>query len=178
MECWNNGVLLRVTQYSIIPVLQHSSEVYMAIQEITPQQAHDVLSADANVVYIDVRTEREFKAGHPQNAVNIPVAFPDPARGMVMNADFVKVVAANFPKDKKIIVGCQAGPRSNAAAGLLQQAGYQDVANMVGGFGGMRDPMGKVIALGWSSLDLPISQDNGEAVSYASLAAKAGIANG
>lgn len=146
----------------------------MAIKEITPQQAHDVLSANPDVSYIDVRTEREFAAGHPQGAVNIPVAFPDPARGMVMNADFVKVVEANFPKDKKIIVGCQAGPRSNAAAGLLQQAGYQEVSNMLGGFGGMRDPMGNVIAPGWSSLDLPVGQDNGEGVSYQSLSAKAG----
>jgi hypothetical protein len=31
-----------------------------------------------------------------------------------------------------------------------------------------------VIAPGWSSLDLPVGQDNGEGVSYASLAAKAG----
>ena len=108
----------------------------MAVKEVTPQQAHDTLQSDVGAVYIDVRTEREFGAGHPQNAVNIPVAFPDPARGMVMNADFVKVVEGNFPKDKKIIVGCQAGPRSNAAAGLLQQAGYQDVSNMLGGFGG------------------------------------------
>ena len=146
----------------------------MAVKEVTPQQAHDTLQSDVEAVYIDVRTEREFAAGHPQNAVNIPVAFPDPARGMVMNADFVKVVEGNFPKEKKIIVGCQAGPRSNAAAGLLQQAGYQDVSNMVGGFGGMRDPMGKVIAPGWSSLNLPVGQDNGEGVSYESLAAKAG----
>jgi hypothetical protein len=106
--------------------------------------------------------------------VNIPVAFPDPARGMVMNADFVKVVEGNFSKDKKIIVGCQAGPRSSAAAGLLQQAGYQDVSNMLGGFGGMRDPMGNVIAPGWSSSNLPVGQDNGEGVSYESLAARAG----
>jgi rhodanese-related sulfurtransferase len=145
----------------------------MAVKEVTPQQAHDTLQFDVGAVYIDVRTEREFAAGHPQNAVNIPVAFPDPARGMVMNADFVKVVEGNFPKDKKIIVGCQAGPRSNAAAGLLQQAGYQDVSNMLGGFGGMRDPMGNVIAPGWSSFNLPVSQDNGEGVSYESLAAKA-----
>jgi len=146
----------------------------MAVKEVTPQQAHDTLQSDVGAVYIDVRTEREFAAGHPQGAVNIPVAFPDPARGMVMNADFVKVVESNFPKDKKIIVGCQAGPRSNAAAGLLQQAGYQDVANMLGGFGGMRDPMGNVIAPGWSSLNLPVGQDNGEGVSYQSLSAKAG----
>ena len=88
----------------------------MAIKEITPQQAYDVLLKEADAIYIDVRTDREFAAGHPQNAINIPVAFPDPARGMVMNADFVKVVEANFPKDKKIILGCQAGPRSNAGS--------------------------------------------------------------
>ena len=144
----------------------------MAIKEITPQQAYDVLLKEADAIYIDVRTDREFAAGHPQNAINIPVAFPDPARGMVMNADFVKVVEANFPKDKKIILGCQAGPRSNAAAGLLQQAGYQDVSNMIGGFGGVRDPMGNVITPGWSSLNLPVSQDNGEGVNYESFAAK------
>jgi hypothetical protein len=92
---------------------------------------------------------------------------------MVMSADFVKVVEAHFPKDKKIIVGCQAGPRSNAAAGLLQQAGYQDVANMVGGFGGMRDALGNVVAAGWSSLGLPVTQDNGDGISYESLATKA-----
>jgi rhodanese-related sulfurtransferase len=79
----------------------------MAVKEITPQQAHDILTKDPSVVYIDVRTEREFANGHPQGAVNIPVAFPDPARGMVVNEDFVRVVEANFPHEKNIIVGCQ-----------------------------------------------------------------------
>ena len=145
----------------------------MAMKEITPQQAYDVLQREAGAVYIDVRTEREFAAGHPQGAVNIPVAFPDPGRGMVMNTDFVRVVGDHFPKEKKIILGCQAGPRSNAAAGLLQQAGYQDISNMVGGFGGMRDSLGNVVAPGWSSLGLPVSQDNEDGVSYQSLSAKA-----
>jgi len=144
----------------------------MAIKEITPQQAHDILQKETGSVYIDVRTVGEFTAGHPKGAVNIPVAFRDPSRGMVMNDDFVRVVESHFPNDKKIIVGCQAGPRSNAAAGLLQKAGYQDVSNMVGGFGGMRDASGNVVAQGWSSLGLPVSQDNGEGVSYQSLAAK------
>ncbi len=144
----------------------------MATKEIEPQQAHEFLQANPDAVYIDVRTEGEFANGHPAGAVNIPVAFPDPTRGMVMNAEFVKVVGANFPNDKKIIVGCQAGPRSNAAAGLLQQAGYKDVSNLTGGFGGMRDQMGKVIAPGWAASGLPVSQDNGDGVSYQSLAKK------
>ena len=144
----------------------------MAVKEITPQQAHDSLSTDTSAVYIDVRTEREFANGHPQGAINIPVAFPDPARGMMMNKDFVHVVEANFAHDKKIIVGCQAGPRSNAAAGFLAQAGFQDVSNMIGGFGGMRDPMGTVIAPGWTGSGLPVSTDNGDGVSYESLKLK------
>ncbi|HWO40550.1 MAG TPA: rhodanese-like domain-containing protein [Candidatus Eisenbacteria bacterium] len=144
----------------------------MAVKEITPQQAYDLLRANPAAVYIDVRTPREFADGHPEGAVNIPVAFPDPARGMVMNPDFVKVVEGHYPKDKTIIVGCQAGPRSTAAARLLEQAGYQEVANMLGGFGGMRDATGRVVAPGWSSLGLPVSRDTGEGVSYDSLAAK------
>jgi hypothetical protein len=91
---------------------------------------------------------------------------------MMINEDFVKIVEAHFPKDKKIIVGCQVGPRSDAAARLLDEAGYQDVASMQGGFGGMRDPSGRVIAEGWAGLGFPVSQDNGEGVSYDSLAAK------
>ena len=144
----------------------------MAIKEVTPQQAHEILTQEPSAVYIDVRTEREFANGHPQPAVNIPVALPDPARGMTMNDKFIDVVKANFSHDTKIIVGCQAGPRSTAAANLLQQAGFQDVANLLGGFGGMRDPTGNVNAPGWAASGLPVSNDNGEGVSYQSLAAK------
>ena len=145
----------------------------MAVKEITPREAHDILKADASIVYIDVRAEREFANGHPAGAVNIPIAFPDPARGMMANPDFASVVEKNFSKDKKIIVGCQAGPRSTAASRMLEQAGFQDISNMLGGFGGMRDQMGTVVAPGWAASGLPVSSDNGEGVSYASLAAKA-----
>ncbi|HXG52575.1 MAG TPA: rhodanese-like domain-containing protein [candidate division Zixibacteria bacterium] len=145
----------------------------MAIKEITPRQAHEALADEPDAVYIDVRTEREFVAGHPRGAVNVPVAFPDPERGMVLNPDFVKVVESNFPKEKKLILGCQAGPRSGAAARLLEHAGYEQVYNVIGGFGGMRDPMGNLLAPGWEGLGLPVSRDNGPGVSYESLAARA-----
>ena len=144
----------------------------MAVKDITPQQAHDTLGADKSAVYIDVRTAQEFANGHPAGAVNIPVAFADPARGMVSNPDFVSVVEKNFAKDKKIIVGCQAGPRSTRAAGMLLEAGYHDISNLLGGFGGMRDPSGTVIAPGWSASGLPVTSDTGDGVSYESMAGK------
>jgi len=145
----------------------------MAINQITPQEAYDLLSSGEGYVYIDVRTEYEFTSGHPEGAVNIPIAFPEPAQGMAINKDFAQVVEANFVKDHKIILGCQAGPRSNRAAELLQGTGFQNISNVRGGFGGMRDPSGQVVAPGWSSLGLPVSQENGDGVSYESLASKA-----
>jgi rhodanese-related sulfurtransferase len=144
----------------------------MAIKEITPQEAYDALQKDPDCIYIDVRTVREFIAGHPEKAVNIPIAFHDPNRGMVMNEEFVSTVDAHFAKGKKLILGCQAGPRSTAAAKLLQEAGYLDVSNLWGGFGGMRNPSGQVVAPGWASLGLPVSQENGPGVSYESLRSK------
>ena len=152
-----------------------SKELAMAIKQITPKEAYELLEKEPDCVYIDVRTVPEFAAGHPKGAVNIPVAIRDPARGMALNEDFVRVVEGHFPKEKKIIVGCQAGPRSERAARLLEQAGYQDLSNMEGGYGGMRDPQGRTVAPGWSTVGLPISQENGEGISYESLAAKTGI---
>jgi rhodanese-related sulfurtransferase len=144
----------------------------MAIKEITPQEAFDVLTKESGAVYLDVRTVEEFMSGHPDGAVNIPVAFPDPGQGMAFNTEFAQVVEAHYPKDKKIIVGCQAGPRSDSAARVLQDTGYQDVSSVRGGFGGMRDPFGQVTAPGWAGLGLPVSRENGAGVSYESLAAK------
>ena len=142
------------------------------MKEISPQEAYDALQQDAQAVYIDVRTVEEFAAGHPEGAVNIPIALHDPAQGMAYNQDFVEVVESHFGKDRKLLLGCKAGPRSNNAANLLEQIGYEDVASVRGGFGGMRDGYGQVVAEGWEGLGLPVSQDNGEGTSYESLAAK------
>src|SRR5437870_11959738 len=98
-------------------------EVFMAVKQISVQEAHDILQKEPACIYIDVRTVREFVAGHPKGGVNIPVAFPDPGRGMVMNEEFVKVVEGHFARDKKIIVGCQAGPRADAARSEERRVG-------------------------------------------------------
>ena len=129
----------------------------MSTKNLDPEQAKQILDSDSSAVYIDVRTEQEFLNGHVPKSVNIPVVWPDPAtRQMKPNPDFVKSVSGQFGKDKRIIVGCQAGGRSQLAANLLDQEGFQDVSNMQGGFGGARDPMGRVITPGWAQLGFPI----------------------
>jgi rhodanese-related sulfurtransferase len=131
----------------------------MSVKQIDPRQTHDTLQKDTNAVYIDVRTEGEFANGHVPGAVNIPVMSPDPmTRRMTPNPNFLGTVQAAYAKDKKIICGCQMGGRSQYAADQLVQAGFSDVSNMVGGFGGAKDPMGRLVAPGWLQSDLPVER--------------------
>lgn len=146
----------------------------MAIKQTTPPQAHEILEKDPAVIYLDVRTVPEFTAGHPQRGINIPVVFFQAPGQPAPNSDFLKVVEANIPKDATVIVGCQAGGRSQRAAEIMTQAGYTNVTNMQGGFGGGQDQTGRVVP-GWRDAGLPVSTENGEGVSYTSLATKAGV---
>lgn len=146
----------------------------MPVKQTTPPQTQETLSKDATVIYLDVRTVPEFTAGHPQGGINIPVIFFQAPGQPVPNPDFLKVVEANIAKDAVVIVGCQAGGRSQRAADIMTQAGYTNVSNMQGGFGGGQDQMGRAVP-GWRDAGLPVSADNGDGVSYASLAAKAGV---
>jgi phage shock protein E len=144
--------------------------VVMSVQNVTAEEAKEILNSDSKAVYIDVRTENEFMSGHVPNAVNIPVVMPDPAtRQMKPNPEFVRVVSAHFPKNKRIIVGCQMGGRSQLAAQILGQEGFEAVSNMQGGFGGAKDAMGRTVALGWSQLGFPVEMEVPAGTSYAEL---------
>jgi rhodanese-related sulfurtransferase len=147
----------------------------MAITQITPSQAHEIRQKNAAVIHLDVRTVPEFTAGHPQGAINIPVVFFQQPGQPVPNPDFLKVVEVTIPKDATVIVNCQAGMRSQRAAEIMTRAGYTNVSNMQGGFGGARDQTGRVVVPGWQESGLPVSTENGEGVSYTSLATKVGV---
>lgn len=146
----------------------------MAIKQLTPPEAHAVLSANSDAVYLDVRTEPEFAQGHPAGAINVPVVFIKAPGQLQLNDDFAAVVAKVLPKSVKLVVGCMSGMRSQRACEILEAAGYADLANVRGGFGGQRDQSGEVAMPGWRDSGLPVSNDLGEA-SYQALRKKAGL---
>lgn len=145
----------------------------MAIRQVEPPEAAAILEADPEALYLDVRTEEEFGAGHPTGAINVPIMFMIPGRPQP-NADFLVVVEKNLPKGKKLVVGCLSGGRSQRACETLEEAGYTDLTNMRGGFGGARDASGSIAVKGWRDAGLPVSQDLGDAT-YQALRAKAGL---
>ena len=92
---------------------------------------------------------------------------------MAFNPDFLAVVENSLPTSTRILVGCMSGKRSEMACTLMERNGYTDLSNVHGGFGGLKDPMGRVIQTGWAALGLPVSTETGEGVSYASLRKRA-----
>lgn len=70
---------------------------------------------ERNPVILDVRTAREFSAGHIDSARNIP------------HDQVVQQPSLLGPKDRPVLVYCQSGARSRVATGALQAAGYEVV---------------------------------------------------
>lgn len=141
----------------------------MTIKHITVQQAHQEQAEGAK--YLDVRSIPEFEQGHPAGAFNVPLMHADPeTRQMRPNGDFLAVVRANFPPDTPIVIGCQMGGRSAKAAEILSNAGYHQVANVLGGYGGAPQ-FGHA---GWVQAGLPVESGAAVERQYTTLHAKAG----
>ncbi|MCL2493487.1 MAG: rhodanese-like domain-containing protein, partial [Clostridiales bacterium] len=83
---------------------------------------HDVekLPRDGSVQLIDTRADWEYKSGHIDGFVNIPL---DELRGRMAELD----------KDKKVYITCQIGLRGYVAARILSQNGF-DAYNLSGGY--------------------------------------------
>ena len=144
------------------------------IRQILPAEANGILKSGEDAVYLDVRTEQEFAAGHPEGALNIPILFRGPG-GPSPNPDFLAVVEKVLPKSKTILCGCQTGGRSQMAAEALAGAGYRLVSNVEGGYGGKRDQTGRAIIPGWRESGLPVATRPAEGATYAELKKKAGL---
>jgi rhodanese-related sulfurtransferase len=144
----------------------------MELKRISPEEAKALLESSDGHIYIDVRTTMEFDAGHVPGAKNIPVLEPGPSGGMELNADFVRVCEANFPKDARLIVGCQKGGRSLKATQFLLEAGFTNVVDMRGGYGGESDALGRLTYPGWQPRGFPTTTDSTPEDRYEHLAAK------
>jgi rhodanese-related sulfurtransferase len=79
--------------------------------------------ADENAVILDVRTEDEFNEGFIANAINIDIH-----RGQ----DFVNEIEA-LDKGKNYYVYCRSGMRSAKACEIMNQLGFENAYNLIGG---------------------------------------------
>ena len=84
------------------------------------------------VTVLDVRTEKEWNAGHIDGAIHI--------HGGKLQERF-----ADVPQSKPVAVICGSGYRASIAASFLKREGYAEVTNVVGGMSA------------WKGADLPMT---------------------
>ena len=93
------------------------------IQTLSTISAKDLNSrtqSDEEFTVLDVRTEREWQAGHIEGAIHI--------HGGLLQERFSEI-----SKDRPVVVVCGSGYRGSIAASFLLREGYERVHNVVGG---------------------------------------------
>lgn len=107
------------------------SENELQVHKITAKAAKTMMDTQ-KVLILDVRTAKEFSAGHIQGAKNLPL-------DEIVNNNFGMIEN----KNAIILVYCRSGSRSAKASRLLAKANYQDIND----FGGIIDWPYKIVKL-------------------------------
>jgi rhodanese-related sulfurtransferase len=95
-------------------------ELIRHVERITAMALFESLADHAAGTIVDVRTPKEWAAGHVRGTLNIPL-------------NHLRERMNELPQGN-IVVHCEAGYRSAMAAGILQRAGRENVLDLVGGY--------------------------------------------
>jgi rhodanese-related sulfurtransferase len=79
--------------------------------------------SDENAFILDVRTEAEFNDGFIANAIQIDIH---------QTADFLEQIQ-KLDKNKNYYVYCRSGARSAKACTIMNELGFENTYNLVGG---------------------------------------------
>ncbi|RTL02065.1 MAG: sulfurtransferase [Proteobacteria bacterium] len=104
------------------------NEIRPQIKEYTIEEVQDKFANGDQFVFIDVREDHEWSAGHIPHAIHV-------GRG-ILERDIATKVAN---KDIEIVLYCGGGFRSALSAYNLQKMGYKNVSSMDGGIRGWKE---------------------------------------
>lgn len=94
------------------------------MKELNQEEWREQLSKDDEAVILDVRTEEEVEEGYIPNAKNIDI---------YKGQEFIDEIE-KLEKDKNYYIYCRSGKRSAQACTILDQKGFKNTYNLVGGF--------------------------------------------
>lgn len=100
--------------------LEQQPDLIREITRITAATLFERLSDRPTPLVLDVRSEKEWAAGHVAGSQNIPVSH-------------LRERLAELPHDRTIVVHCEGGYRSAIAASLLVGSGRANVVDLIGG---------------------------------------------
>lgn len=99
-------------------------------QQVTAEEAANMMQSETNYIILDVRTAEEYASGHIPGAINIP------------NEAIAAENVQQLPdKEQLILVYCRSGNRSKQASEKLVDLGYTNIVE----FGGINDWRGEIV---------------------------------
>jgi len=101
--------------------LRDRPELVQHIDRITAVALAEQLASGLPPVVLDVRSEKEWLAGHIGGSYNVPL-------------NHFRQRLGEIPRDQPVVVHCEGGYRSAIAASVLAQAQRKNVFDLVGGF--------------------------------------------
>ena len=100
--------------------LAQRQDLVWPTERVSPPMLAEELASQNPPVVVDIRTPREWNAGHLNGSINVPLA------QLQQRIDEV-------PHDRKIAVHCAGGYRSSIAASILHQHGITNLIELAGG---------------------------------------------
>lgn len=94
------------------------------MKELKQEDWREQLSRDDNAVILDVRTEEEVENGYIPKAKVIDI---------YKGQEFIDEID-KLDKDKNYYVYCRSGKRSAQACTIMDQKGFKNTYNLIGGF--------------------------------------------
>ncbi len=94
------------------------------VMDLTQKEWVEQLQKDPNAAILDVRTEDECHEGMIPNAINIDIY---KGQGFIYKVE-------ELDKNKNYYVYCKAGGRSSQACSIMNQLGFENTYNLIGGF--------------------------------------------
>ncbi|MCX7551891.1 rhodanese-like domain-containing protein [Xanthomarina sp. F2636L] len=92
--------------------------------DLNQEQWQDQLLKDDNALIIDVRTEEELEEGCIKNAKHIDI---------YLGQGFIDQIET-LDKSKNYYIYCRSGGRSAQACAIMNQLGFANTYNLMGGF--------------------------------------------
>ena len=116
-------LICNFTQAQIKTSGQIIGEVKTKITQISVEDFKSKMESENKFILLDVRTEKEYLAGHIKNAVWIPRGFLE-----------FKIQKLIDDPETEIIIYCKRGSRSALSTYTLIEMGYKNALNIEGGF--------------------------------------------
>lgn len=136
------------------PLRKRNVEIRAEVNYVSSDEAKELVSAEGYAV-LDVRDSSQYDRAHIKSCYHVPLFIEDKDNdpGTIVkrtvhnnfsglffgipftkrNTEFVKSVRSQFSPDSKLLLVCQEGLRSSAAANELEKAGFENISCITSG---------------------------------------------